>query len=95
MEFLLRDHELLDLGGKLRGLRIVCLDGRCWLTQAGDNRDHILGRDDSFTVRSNGKVVITAAKSCRLMLEQKAEHGRHAKLGKMINGVLRECAAGI
>ena len=90
MELLLTNSELLDLGKNLRGVCIACLDGRCWLTQSGDNRDHILGRGDCFTVRSNGRLIITAAKSCRLMLEQAVNLDRDTNLCRTINGVLRE-----
>ena len=95
MELLMKDNELLDLGEKMSGVRIECLDGRCWVTQAGDSRDHILGAGDTFSVRANGRVIITATKSCRLMLKKTAAFGRYTNLCKTINGVLRGCAAGI
>lgn len=95
MEFLLKVNELLDLGESLSGVRIECLDGRCWLTQAGDSRDHILGAGDTFSVRTNGRVILTATQPCRLMLGKTAAAGRYTNLCKTINGMLRECAAGI
>jgi len=37
MELLMNGCELLDLGKGLRGMRIECREGRCWLTHAGDS----------------------------------------------------------
>ena len=68
MELLLNKRELLDLGEDLRGVNIACREGRFWLTQAGDSRDHIVRSGDNFTIRAKGKVIITAVEPCRLML---------------------------
>ncbi len=70
MELLLNRQELLDLGGKRQGLNITCREGRCWVTQSGDSRDHILGVGDRFTATTNGQLVITATEPCRLMLHE-------------------------
>jgi hypothetical protein len=68
MELLLGKQELLDLGEDLQGVSIICRQGRCWITQAGDSRDHILGVGSRFTVNTSGQLIITATESCRLML---------------------------
>ena len=68
MELLLEKQELLDLGENLHGVRIVCREGRCWITQTGDSRDHLLGTGGSFNVYSKGHLIITATETCRLML---------------------------
>jgi hypothetical protein len=68
MELLLNKQELLNLGGKMNGIRIVCREGRCWITQSGDSRDHILGAGDRFMVKASGQLIITATEPCRLML---------------------------
>jgi hypothetical protein len=68
MEILLQRHEILDLGHGLRDLRIVCREGRCWLTQEGDSRDFILRSGHSLAIESAGQVLITASESCRLQI---------------------------
>ncbi len=93
MEFLLNKRELLDLGEDLRGVSIVCREGRCWLTQAGDSRDHILSAGDSFTVRSSGQLIITATESCRLMLREPERKSRKSRPIKALYGVFKVCDA--
>lgn len=73
MEILLRQDELLDLGENLVGRSIICRVGSCWLTQAGDNRDHILRSGDRFNIRARGLLLITATENCRLMLVAEEE----------------------
>ncbi len=68
MELLLGKQEMLDLGEDLQGVSIICRQGRCWITQTGDSRDHILGVGSRFTVNTSGQLIITATESCRLML---------------------------
>jgi hypothetical protein len=68
MEMLLEQQELLDLGETLQGVKIVCQEGQCWITQLGDSRDHIMRSGDSFTIRGKGRVIMTATESCRIML---------------------------
>jgi hypothetical protein len=68
MELLLNKQELLNLGANLRGIKIVCLEGRCWLTQAGDSRDHILRAGGAFAITANGQLMVTAVDTCRLSL---------------------------
>lgn len=92
MVLILENSELLDLGEKLRGVRIDCLDGRCWLTQAGDSRDHLLGKGDSFIVRTGGRLIISATKACRLKLLPEQHHaGRPLFLHALTRG-LKNCA---
>jgi hypothetical protein len=94
MELLLNERELLNLGENLRGLRIVCREGRCWLTQAGDSRDHILRAGDSFTVSACGQLIITATESCRLMLVEPVVQHRQLSPVKILYGLLKGCTAG-
>lgn len=73
MELLLNKQELLNLGANLSGVEIVCLEGRCWLTQAGDSRDHVLRAGGTFAIASNGHLIVTAVDPCRLLLSAKEE----------------------
>ncbi len=68
MEMLMKQRELLDLGEELQGLRIVCQQGQCWITQAGDSRDHIMRRGDTFVIQARGRVIVTATEACRIQL---------------------------
>ncbi|PLY06825.1 MAG: hypothetical protein C0622_00605 [Desulfuromonas sp.] len=69
MELLLEKNEILDFGrGRLKGYELLCLAGRCWLTQEGDSRDHLLAAGERFTSRSRGRVLVTAISGCRLTL---------------------------
>ena len=70
MEVLLKKRELLNLGEELQGVKIICQQGHCWVTQSGDNRDHIMRSGGSFTIRGKGRVIITATESCRIMLAE-------------------------
>ena len=44
----MNDCELLDLGKGLRGMRVECREGLCWLAHVGDSRDHILGAGEGI-----------------------------------------------
>ena len=68
MEMLLEQRELLDLGEKLQGVKIVCQHGQCWVTQSGDSRDHIMRSGSSFIIEGKGRVIIIATEYCRIML---------------------------
>ena len=94
MELLLNKRELLNLGENLRGVSIVCREGRCWLTQAGDSRDHILAAGGSFTVHSCGKLIVTATEDCRLMLTTPGVKSRPLQSVRTIYGLLKSCTAG-
>jgi hypothetical protein len=53
---------------KLRGAfgrQIVCVEGRLWVTQAGDYEDHILEAGDSLALRRRGPVIIGAFGAAR------------------------------
>ena len=39
---------------------IVCKKGLVWLTQAGDNNDHVLADGEKFTLDNRGVVLIEA-----------------------------------
>lgn len=68
MQLLLNKNELLDLGTDLRLVSIHCQEGYCWLTQTGDNQDHILHAGQSHTFTQRGKVLVTAMMESRLEL---------------------------
>lgn len=72
MDIQLEEKELLGLGGDARGLEIRCREGRLWVTQAGDGRDHLLGPGDCFAVTTRGRVVIVPLKDVRLALAHAA-----------------------
>ena len=94
MELILNKRELLDLGENLCGVSIVCREGRVWLTQAGDSRDHILRAGDSFTASTSGQLIVTAIESCRLMLVEPAVQHRQSSPIKILYGLLKGCTAG-
>ena len=87
MELLLNKQEMLDLGNDLHGVSIVCRNGRCWITQAGDSRDHILGVGDRFVVKSSGQLIITATEPCRLMLNEFSPKKQPAWFAKALCGL--------
>ena len=70
MDLLMQTRECLDLGKAVKGLRLTCRAGRCWLTQAGDSRDIILDPGDEFAVITNGRLIITAFTPSRLTLAE-------------------------
>ena len=89
MDLLLNKQELIDFGEDLRGVSIICREGRCWITQESDNRDHILGVGDRFTVNASGKLIITATELCRLMLNEFEVKNQPSCLAKILCGVLK------
>ena len=89
MELLLDRMEILDLGENLHSFSITCRTGRCWITQAGDNRDHILGVGDRFMVNTSGKLIITATESCRLLLNETGVQCQPQWLAKILYGVFK------
>lgn len=68
MDLQLEKNELLDLGDDLRTVSVHCQAGCCWLTQAGDSRDHILHAGQSHTLSRRGKVLVMATAPTRLQL---------------------------
>lgn len=68
MELVLDKQELLNLGDDPRQVSIYCRTGCCWLTQAGDSRDHILHSGQSFAVTRPGKLLVMASAKTRLEL---------------------------
>jgi Protein of unknown function (DUF2917) len=77
MQLLLEPSELLDLGKNLQAVDISCQAGCCWLTQAGDSRDHILRAGQSHTIRLPGKVLVTATETTRLQLTGERKRSTH------------------
>ena len=74
MELILQKNEILDLGNGLLNFDITCLEGHCWLTQTGDNRDHILSGGHKFINRKPGHLFVTALEDCRLTLVSAENH---------------------
>lgn len=68
MQLLLNKYELLELGDDLRSVSVHCQAGCCWLTLAGDSRDHILHAGQSHIIRQRGKVLVLATAATRLQL---------------------------
>lgn len=95
MELLLNKREIIDLGPNLHGVNIVCREGRCWITQAGDSRDHILGIGDRFLVNSNGQLIITATEPCRFMLNEVGIKKQASWLAKTLYAILKGNATAI
>lgn len=72
MELLLQEHELRELGTNLKGMRLACHHGCCWLTQEGDSRDIILRAGQSHTIHGRGTVIVSAPTAARLQLQAEA-----------------------
>ncbi|MCK4508252.1 MAG: DUF2917 domain-containing protein [Desulfuromonadales bacterium] len=89
MELLLGKQEMLDLGEDIQGINITCRQGRCWITQTGDSRDHILGVDGRFTVNTSGQLIITATEPCRLRLNGPGITNQGSHPFKALNGLLK------
>jgi hypothetical protein len=66
----LRQSEIWQMTGDLRGETIVCLEGKLWVTQTGDPNDHILNAGDSFWVTRAGMVVVQAFENGRFRCER-------------------------
>ena len=88
MELLLNKQELIDFGEDLRGVSITCREGRCWITQEGDNRDHIIGVGDRFIVNTSGKLIITATELCRLILNEPERQNQPTWLAKILHSTV-------
>ncbi|MBI5014783.1 MAG: DUF2917 domain-containing protein [Deltaproteobacteria bacterium] len=52
-----------------RGVTLRCLEGVCWVTREGDERDHVLRPGDSFRSDSPGRIVVWAVTDARLRIE--------------------------
>ncbi len=74
MELLLNKQEVLDLGKNCSGIKIVCSVGCCWITCAGDSRDHFLRAGENFTVEHKGQLLVVAMRTTRLMLVRSAKN---------------------
>jgi hypothetical protein len=68
MQLQLNKQELLNLGENLRAVKLYCRSGCCWLTQAGDDRDHILRAGHSRLFTRPGKVLVMAITETQLQL---------------------------
>lgn len=56
------------------GLTVAVLWGSVWLTQDGDRRDYELNGGDSFPIRRDGMVVISAFEHSAIAILQPCEH---------------------
>lgn len=70
---LMLSTEVLPRGGMRRitdgrGLRLLCLDGRLWLTQQGDARDIVLEPGQTARVERDGLTIVQALRDARLQL---------------------------
>lgn len=45
-----------------RGIEIRCLEGMLWITQEGDQADHLIQKGERFVVDRKGKVVLQGLK---------------------------------
>jgi len=69
MEIILQQGEMLVLAGARKGRQVHCTQGLLWVTQAGDQRDHLLHGGDRFTFHLPGEIVVTAWTASRLAAE--------------------------
>lgn len=56
-----------------RGTRLRCDEGEAWVTQAGDDRDHLLSVGLCLPLKRTGRVVIQARAACRMTLAATGE----------------------
>ena len=68
MELLLEKNELLDLGEKQQEQVLICQAGHCWLTEQGNLHDQLLSAGMRYSIRSRGRIIITATSTCRLQI---------------------------
>ena len=67
--FSLAAGEVLTLDNA-PGTRILARLGTVWVTEEGDNRDHIVGPGDSLVVARAGRTVIQALKAAWVSLAE-------------------------
>jgi hypothetical protein len=70
VEIMLEAGEMLCLDGERQGMQVHCLEGRLWVTQQGDSRDHLLGGGGSYLSRCRGRIVATARSCSRVRIER-------------------------
>lgn len=58
MDLLLEPQELLDLGSVRCGVNVACRSGCLWLTQEGDDLDHLLRAGEQLRVVRRGRVLL-------------------------------------
>ena len=51
-----------------KGLEVTAVSGTVWITQAGDIRDVILARGQSFVLDRNGRTVLYALKDAAVVV---------------------------
>jgi len=58
LELSLLPRELFKMSGDKRGLQILCRRGKLWITQASDEKDHVLEAGERFVVSRPGVVLV-------------------------------------
>jgi hypothetical protein len=61
-------REVYQQDGDLRGVEVIPMEGRVWVTQAGDSDDYILGPGERFTITRPGRVVVQGMNPSRFRL---------------------------
>ena len=51
-----------------QGTRIVARSGTVWVTEEGENRDHIVGPGDALVLARSGRTVVQALKTAWISL---------------------------
>jgi hypothetical protein len=62
------DAEQLYTVESARGRGVVVFDGKVWITQQGDPKDHIVSGGESFTFDHPGLALIEALEPARLVM---------------------------
>jgi hypothetical protein len=89
MELLLDKKELLNMKEDMTGVRIACRDGRCWITQTGDSRDHVLKPGASYQASTSGQLIIVALEPCRLTFTTPNIEKQQMPFLNMLGGLLK------
>ncbi len=62
-------QEVLTLEGGRLYYRIICLQGRLWITQENDSADYLLEAGEEFVISRDGAVVIQGLLPSRARIE--------------------------
>ena len=87
MQLLLQKDEIIEAGGRQRGVQIICHAGSCWVTIAGDQRDFLLRGGKRLEVFSQGAVCISALHESRVQLlpaTEKLSWWKKVSVGRLI-----------
>ncbi len=67
-EVALAKYQVWSAEGDNRWRAILCLEGRVWITQKGDARDHAIEAGEMFLISRPGKVVVQALDRTRIQI---------------------------